>query len=238
VDQEDVARVVQKYDFNAVPVVDNSLRLVGVVTVDDVLDVIQQEASEDILGITGAKVVHPLHDSVLTRVGARFPWLAITVFIQLGIAWAIRGYEETLQKFWLLAAFFPIIMAIGGSVGLQSATIVVRGLATGEITLGRAGRVLLAELQVGLLIGTACGLISGVMAYLMRLGTPEAVHFGVTVSVSMLAGITFAATFGTFIPFACQRMKVDPAIASGPFITTLNDILSIIIYLSLAVLLL
>lgn len=236
-DQEDVARVVHKYGLKAVPVVDNSFKLIGVVTVDDVLEIIQQEASEDIFKMAGADRLHPLHDTVMRRVRARLPWLAATVIIQLGIAWTIRGYEDTLQKFWLLSAFFPIIMAIGGNVGLQSATLVVRGLATGEITVGRSVQVLLAEVRVGVLIGGACGAVSGLMAYLMNMGGASAVEFGVIVAVSMLSGITFAAAFGTVIPFGCQRMGVDPAIASGPFITTLNDILSIVIYLSLASLL-
>ena len=233
-DQEDVARVVQKYDLRAVPVIDNSFRLIGVVTVDDVIDVIHQEASEDIFKMAGAGLMHPLHDPVLKRVRVRLPWLVATVIAQLGIAWMIRGYEDTLQKFWLLAAFFPIVMAIGGNVGLQSATLVVRGLATGELRLARSLRVVLAELRVGMIIGTACGLISGVMAWWMQLGGTGAFQFGITVGASMLVGISFAAAFGTIIPFACQRFQIDPAVASGPFLTSLNDILSLAIYLSLA----
>ncbi len=237
-DQEEVARIVQKYDLVAVPVVNNDMSLVGVVTVDDVIDVIQQEAEEDIFRLAGAAHVNALHDSTWRRFRVRLPWLSVTFVAQLGIAWLIRGYESILLEFWILAAFFPVVMAIGGNMGLQSATLVVRGLATGEISMGKTMKVFLAEIRVGLMIGIVCGSMAGISAGLMQIGEATAFRFGVTVGVSMVSAITFAAGFGTLIPFLCQRFKVDPAIASGPFITTMNDILSVFLYLTLATVLL
>ena len=123
-------------------------------------------------------------------------------------------------------------------MGLQSATLVVRGLATGEINLGKSMRVFFAEIRVGLMIGIVCGIMAGVSAGLMQIGEAIAIPFGITVGISMISAITFASGFGTLIPFLCHRLKVDPAIASGPFITTLNDILSVFLYLTLATVLL
>ncbi len=123
-------------------------------------------------------------------------------------------------------------------MGLQSATLVVRGLATGEISVSKSMKVFSAEVRVGLMIGIVCGLMAGMSAGLMQIAEGIAIRFGFTVGISMLCAITFAAGFGTLIPFLCQRFKVDPAIASGPFITTLNDILSVFLYLTLATVLL
>lgn len=234
VDQEEVARTARRYKLKAVPVIDNTMRLVGVVTLRDLLDVVSQEADEDVLSVAGAGTVHPVHSPVLDRVRSRLPWLAAAMVIELGLAWVMKGYETTLAQIAALTFFVPIIMAMGGNVGLQSSTTVVRGLATGDITAGKTFRVILMEARSGVLLGLVCGLITGAMAWIMHLSHRAALSLAAIVSLSMIMSISIAAALGSIIPFVLQRMKRDPAVASGPFITAMNDMLNVTIYLTLA----
>jgi len=237
VDQEEVAKIVQKYDLKALPVIDNTMKLIGVVTQARVLEVIHQEAGEDIAKLAGAAHLDPVHAPVFKRVRLRLPWLLTAMCIELGLAWVMSLYDKTLAAN-VLTYFIPIIMAMGGNVGLQSSTSVVRGLATGTIGSGRAWRVLGAEAAAGNLIGLLCGVCTGAMALLMSLGRGPALKLSLIVAGSMVTSITIAAAVGTLIPFILNRLRKDPAIASGPFITAFNDMLNVTIYLTLATLLL
>lgn len=232
-DQEEVARVAQKYNLRAIPVVDGEMKLLGVVTLRNILEVVRQEANEDIMKLAGAEHVHPVHAPFFARLKARLPWLGAAMALELMIAWIMKGYESagTLQHL-ALAYFIPVIMAMGGSVGLQSATMVVRGLATGELSVKKGFRVVASELRVGLTIGALAGVVTGFMAFLMASHIP--VKLGLVVFVSMGISITVAATLGAFTPLLLQRMKFDPAVASGPFITALNDVVNVTIYLTMA----
>jgi magnesium transporter len=235
-DQEEVARMARRYNLRAVPVVEADMRLVGVVTLDNLLDVVHEEANEDVMKLAGVEHTHPLHAPFLQRLKARMPWLAAAMALELVIAWIMKGYGHTLEKM-ALAYFIPVIMAMGGSVGLQSATLVVRGLATGELNVGRGMRVVLAELRVGFVIGLLAGLVTGVMALVMEMRNAEAVQLGLIVLASMTLSIAIAATFGAVTPLVLHRLKVDPAVASGPFITAVNDVVNVTIYLTIATLL-
>lgn len=232
-DQEEVARIAQKYNLRAIPVVDGQMRLCGVVTMADILAVVRQEANEDIMKMAGAEHVHPVHAPFLARLKARLPWLGAAMTLELLIAWIMKGFEsDEIRMHIALMYFIPVIMAMGGSVGLQSATMVVRGLATGELTVKRGFRVVGSEIRVGIVIGALAGIATGFMAFLMASHIP--VRLGLIVLASMTMSITVAATVGAMTPLLLQRMNIDPAVASGPFITALNDVVNVTIYLTMA----
>ena len=233
-DQEDVAGIVRKYNFVAVPVVDERHRLRGVVTVDDVLDVLEEEASEDMYKMAGTAARHPTKEGVLSRVGYRLPFLATTLLGGLVTANILLAFRHTTQTVIILVSFIPVMAGTAGNVGVQSATIVVRGLALGEIDTSRVLRVLRGELGVGILLGIACGAVTGLVAAIIDANA----MLGAVVTASMIAGITVAATAGTLVPLGLNKVGVDPAIAAGPFISTLNDITGLTIYLGLATMLL
>ena len=238
VDQEEVARLARKYRLKAVPVVDNEMRLVGVVTLRDLLEVVHEEANEDVMSVAGAGHVHPVHSTVWARVHGRIPWLAAALVIELLLAWVLSGFEELQKSVTALFFFIPVIMAMGGNVGLQSSTTVVRGLATGDIGPGKVLRVILMESRSGVLLGLLCGLFTGVVAWLMNLSRGSAFHLSLIVTVSMISSISMASAIGACMPFILHRLKRDPASASGPFITAFNDMLNVTIYLTLASILL
>ncbi|HYF00168.1 MAG TPA: magnesium transporter, partial [Planctomycetota bacterium] len=237
-DQEEVARLAQKYRLRAVPVVDNDMKILGVVTLQDIIEVIRSEANEDIMKLAGAEHVDPLRAPFVTRLRARMPWLAAAMVIELGLAWIMAGYGETLDGARALAYFIPIIMAMGGNVGLQSSTTVVRGLATGDIGLGKMLRVIASESRVGIVLGLLAGLITGSMAWLMNLRSEQPLMMGGIVTLSMALSMSVAACMGAFTPLVIHRLKYDPAVASGPFITAVNDLVNVTLYLTVAAFLL
>lgn len=234
-DQEEVARVVRDYDIAAVPVVDPQKRLLGVITVDNVIDVIQHEASEDMYKMAGTGVDDPVYDPVLRRLRVRAAWLAMTIVLGLTSAFLISRFEETLAEVVMLSFFIPIIMALGGGVGMQSSTIVIRGLATGQVTLQRGLRVVFAESRTGMLAGLVCGAVTGAVG--MLFAPDRAARFGLAIFLAMSASVLIAATWGAIVPLMFQRLKIDPAVASGPLITSTNDLISVLLYLGIATLL-
>jgi magnesium transporter len=237
VDQEEVAQIVRKYDLRAIPVVDGTLKLIGIVTQARILDVIHQEAGEDIAKMAGASRIHPLHASIGQRLRSRVPSLSVALGLEMVIALEMKAYGGTLEHL-ALAYFVPIIMAMGGSVGVQTSTLVVRGLATGELTVARGLRVALVELFVGLATGLVAGVVTGTLAFVMEVRGPAPMMLALIVFVSMAISLTVAAVVGTLTPLAIQRMRGDPAVASGPFVTCLNDLVNVTLYLTIATLLL
>jgi magnesium transporter len=233
-DQEEVARIVARYNILAVPVVDETNKLVGIVTVDDVIDIIGQEATEDILKMAGAGGDLVESQSLLKSARIRLPWLLTSWFGGV-IAFLIIGhYENSLSKVVYLAAFIPVIMGMGGNVGTQSSTIVVRGLATGQLTLGQIWQVVGKELVVGFLLGFIYGLLLGIVAqFRYDLG-----HLGATVGLAVMSSMTIAAMVGSLVPMVFARINIDPAVATGPFVTTAIDILGVSFYFWIATLLL
>jgi len=233
-DQEDVARLVERYDFLAIPVVDNENKILGIVTVDDVIDVIRHEATEDIMKMVGTGDEYH-NRSVLGSARMRMPWL-LAAFLggYIGIQF-LRMFDATLEKIVALAFFLPIILAMGGNIGITSMTIVVRGLATGKIAVKQLRRVVLKELTVALLLGALYGSILMVLAYI-QFG--EIHYLGYVAGFSMFISMMMAATIGTLMPIFLNFMKVDPAVATGPFVTSTVDSLGILIYLGMATFLL
>ncbi len=234
-DQEEVARLTARYNLLAVPVVDVEEKLVGIITVDDVIDVIREEATEDMLKMSGTGVdsEYTLSVGVLRAARMRLPWLMVNVVGGLFTAWVMMRFTDTLQTVLALVAFIPVSMALGGSLGLQSSTIVVRGLATGRIELGDVRRVFATETRVGVIVGVTCGVLVGAVAMLWH--NP---WLGLVVGVSLFVASCVAVTIGTLAPILFEHLKIDPAISSGPLVTMLNDIAGLVIYLGLATMML
>ncbi len=232
-DQEEVARIVSKYDLLAVPVVDDQERLLGIITVDDVMDVMEQEATEDIYRLAGAsKVVDmELTEAPVSRVvRLRLPWLLISMVGGFISGSVIGGYESTLEAIVVLAVFIPVIMDMGGNVGTQSSTIFVRGLATGEIEQAEVWPYFFREIKIGVTLGVICGALISVAAFFWQ----DNPYLGLVVGISMLGTITVAALIGTLVPMICNKINIDPAITAGPFVTTIKDVTGLMIYFVIA----
>jgi magnesium transporter len=235
-DQEEVAKLARKYDLLSVPVVDAQGRLAGRITYDDIVDVMEEEAVEDIsrmAGIAshGGDIRGTRETSVLRTARLRLPWLVIGLFGGIVAAWILSFFEDRLQENILVLMFFvPVIMAMGGNAGIQSSTIVVHGLATGSIGINDMLERLLREMRVAFLNGFLCGLLLLlIIAVVWR--QPE---YGALVGASLLIVMFFAAIVGASVPLLLKRFNVDPAIATGPFITISNDILGLFIYMGIS----
>ena len=230
-DQEEVANIVRDYDFLAVPVVDFQNHLVGIITADDIMDVIHEEAEEDYYKLAGmSEEGSPQDGNALQSAKKRLPWLIGLTFMGMITATMLSTFEETLQKVAILGAFIPIIGGMAGNAGTQSLAVAVRGLSTGEIKDQSLIKLALKDIFTGMITGLVCGvLLFGIISILF--GQPM---LGVIVSVSLFVAMTVATLSGTFIPMGMQKLGIDPAVASGPFITTSNDIISLVIYFSLA----
>lgn len=234
-DQEEVARVVSRYDLLAVPVVDEEERLLGIITVDDIIDVIEEEATEDIYRLAGTGEVRGsdfLEASVFGLVGKRLPWLLISLLGGLLSGSVIGIFEDTLQSIVILAIFIPVIMGMGGNVGTQSSTLFVRGLATGEIGPSDVWKYFFREIKVGITMGLINGLAIAVLAYVWQ-GLP---FLGLAVGMAMFLDITLAALIGTLVPLFFNHFGIDPAITAGPFVTTIKDVTGLVIYFGTATL--
>ncbi len=233
-DQEKVAQLVDKYNLSSLPVVDGMGKLLGIVTVDDVIDVIQEEASEDFSMLAGTHHRHPLSQSVFKRVQARMPWMLTTLALGLMTAVYISTFDDAMAYFaGMTAIFMPVLAGMGGNVGIQSATIIVRAIATGEIRHRTMLQVVLQEVATGSVLGCLCALLSGSFtALLVPWFTDGAVpgSFGLVVGGSMLLGMTVSSACGASIPFIFRGLGKDPALASGPFVTTINDVIGLSVY--------
>lgn len=232
-DQEEAAKLFERYDLSAAPVVDDADRLVGILTVDDILHVIQKEASEDIAKLAGTSAEEFGSRTVFDVVKLRMPWLLITVIGGLTVSFVIRHYETTLTKLIALATFTPLIAGMGGNVGTQSSTIVVRGLATGAVRDDGMLAVIWREARTGMTLGVIYGVLAaGAALGLYWASLPHS--FALVVGLAMFVSMTTAATLGAAIPFILQRLGADPANATGPFISTLTDLLTTTLYLGVA----
>lgn len=230
--QENVARLFQRYDMVSVPVVDEGDRLVGVVTFDDVADVIQEEADEDIKALGGVTSDEELSDTVWTISRSRFTWLLVNLATAILVAWVISLFEGSLQKMIALAVLMPIVSAMGGNAGTQSMTVAVRALATQELGRANAWRIIRREFAVGLLNGTAFAVIMGVIAAAWF----EIPDLGLVIGLAMIIVLAVAAVGGIVIPLVLIRFGVDPAVASGPLVTTITDVVGFFSFLAIATL--
>jgi magnesium transporter len=232
-DQEEVARIVSQYNFLAVPVVDSDEQLLGIVTVDDVVDVIREEATEDFLKMVGAGEDREiLLKSSWDNARMRLPWLFASWVGGIFAAVIIGIFDNVLQSTIALAAFIPIIMGMGGNIGTQSSTMIVRGLATGRVDLENSTKILFKEIRVGLILGILYGVLLGIFAVFRFLDFSP--MLGVVVGLSICASMIIAATIGSLVPLILNRFDIDPAVATGPFVTTAIDILGVALYFLIA----
>ena len=231
-DQEEVARTIQRYDIVAIPVVDSEERLVGVVTVDDVIDIIEREATEDIYALGGVQSDKDnyFQTNLLTVARRRVVWLFVLLLTNTVTGAIIRSQEALLQQVVILAAFIPLLTGTGGNVGAQSSTVVIRGLNTEEIQNMGAGKVVFREATAGILLGLILGSMATVWAYFLQGSWPVAIAVGISlVAIALLASVA-----GSALPFLFRSLNLDPALMSAPFITTAVDVLGVLIYFYIA----
>lgn len=229
-DQEDVARLIRKYDFLAVPVVTKQKTLVGIITVDDILDVVEEETEEDFGEISA---VRGSLDAKISSFGAakkRAPWIVMLMFLGLITANVIDQFEETLEAVVILAAFIPLIMDSAGNTGTQALAVVVRRLATGDVEKGQIGSMVRREFGTGVYLGVFCAITIMILIPFLY---GNFVLAGV-VGASIFITLSIATVVGAVIPLIINKLKIDPAVASGPFITTLNDVIGLMIYFTIA----
>lgn len=227
-DQEEVARLVSRYDLLALPVVDETRQLMGIITVDDVVDVIREEAAEDMLLMAGVRdELDPTSTSVMGAAKQRLMWLMVTLVGGIGMAELIGVFEGALQKQAVLAGFIPVILGMGGNVGTQAATIAVRNIATGHMGSRGVPAILFRETRVGLVLGLAFAV--GLGGYTL-LRWSEQPLLGVAIALSITVTVVAAAAIGTMVPITLNRLGADPAVATGPFVTTGIDAVAIVIY--------
>ena len=237
-DQEKVAEAASRYDLVAIPVVDDQRRLLGVVTIDDIVDVLREEATEDILRMAGAgqKLIDTRDFAISFR--ARLPWLGAAAAGGLMVAISLQGFEEALRAVPALALFMPVVAGMGGNVGTQSSTIVVRGIAVGYVETSRIGRLVIREVALGASLGMIYGIAIALLAPLLGTTGSDPFGLGLVITLGMVGSMIIAAAVGTCVPLIMHRLDIDPAIATGPFVTTSVDILGLLLYFWLATILL
>jgi magnesium transporter len=222
----------QRYNLVSAAVLDEGDRLVGVMTIDDVVDVLEEEADAEIKALGGVQPDEELSDRMLDIARSRFPWLFVNMITALVAASVIRAFENSLEKMVALAILMPIVASMGGNAGTQSMTVAVRALATRELSRVNVGRVVRREVMVGLVNGISFALIMGVIASVWF----STAQLGVVIGLALISVLTAAGMGGILIPLALNRLGVDPAVSSGPFVTSLTDIVGFFSFLGIATL--
>lgn len=233
-DREEVARLVSRYDYLAVPVVDDDNRIVGIVTVDDVIDILHEAATEDMLKMAGVGEEYVETQTIIKGSRIRLPWLFASCLGGVAAVAIIGGFEQVLIQFAGLAAFIPVIMGMGGNIGTQSSTIVVRGIATGRVDVRDFSKVVSKELAVGLILGVVYGTLLGMVAKFTYYAEPFSWALGISVALAIISSMSVAALVGSMVPLFLHRLNIDPAVATGPFVTTAIDIVSVYCYFMIA----
>jgi magnesium transporter len=231
-DQEEVARQVASYNLLAIPVVDEENKLVGVITVDDIIDVIKDEATEDVYRLAGVSGDDRVFTSPMDSLRKRVPWLMVNLGTAFIAALVVSRFESTIAMVTALAVFMPVVAGMGGNAATQTLTVIVRGIALGELTWSNSRQALFKEAAVGLGNGAVCGVIGGVIAWLAY-GNPV---LGLILGMAMVINMFVAAVAGTLIPLSLRALKIDPALASAVFITTLTDVFGFLSFLGLGAL--
>ncbi|ARK29263.1 magnesium transporter [Halalkalibacter krulwichiae] len=230
-DQEQVFTIIKNYNLLAVPVISSEEKIIGIVTVDDVMDVMEEETTEDIGEFAAVKGALDLDVSSFVATKKRLPWLILLLFIGMITAGLIGTFEATLAEVAILAVFIPLIADMAGNTGTQSLAVVVRGLALDKFDQKTVLELIKRETATGLMMGFVCGVFVSGIGMLIPNGSPI---LGFTIGVSLFVTILFSTLSGTIIPLVINKFKIDPAVASGPFITTINDFIGLFVYFSIA----
>ncbi len=229
-DQEEVARKLKDYSFLALPVVDFQNHLLGIITVDDVMDVMEEEASDDYSKLAAVSDMDTIDRSPISAARKRLPWLVILLYLGMGTVTLISRFEATLEKVAILGAFIPLIAGMAGNTGTQALAVAVRGLATGELEKENKLKLIFREMGTGLITGSICGILIVLTIFIWK----GNLFLGILVGISIFFTLIVATLAGALIPLLMHKLKIDPAVASGPFITTINDIISVLIYFGIA----
>ncbi|MBI2541048.1 MAG: magnesium transporter [Deltaproteobacteria bacterium] len=229
-DQEEAARLVSKYELLALPIVDHDGRLAGIITVDDVIDIIDKETTEDMYRMAGLEEEDRVFSPSMLSIRKRLPWTALNLLTAMLAASVVGFFESTIEKAVALAIFMPVVAGMGGNCGIQTLTVVVRGMALGELEFSSAWRAVLKEVTVGITVGCAAGVLVAIVAYLWK-GNPV---LGLVLASAMIINLFVAALAGTLIPLALKQARLDPALGSGIFVTTFTDVFGFLSFLGLA----
>ncbi|MBR0597887.1 magnesium transporter [Sinanaerobacter chloroacetimidivorans] len=230
VDQEEVSLLVSKYDLKAIPVVNRKNSLLGIITVDDIIDVIVEEQTEDMLRLGGVSKEERVDSSLLTSVKKRLPWLFINLGTAFLAAFTVGLFEDVIVQVVALAAAMPIVAGMGGNAGTQTLSVVVRSIALGEVELKKNWKLVFKEIALGIINGGATGIITGIILY-MKYGNP---YLGFIIFAAMIGNLLIAGFFGFLIPLLLKRIGIDPALASAIFLTTATDVFGFFLFLGLA----
>ncbi|MFH0734953.1 MAG: magnesium transporter [bacterium] len=230
IDQEKVANIMEKYDLVTIPVVNEQKQLLGRITFDDIVHVINEEASEDIQKLAGLSEEEEITDSVFRSSRARIPWLMLGLFGEMISAIVLSSFQSSIERIIIASFFIPVVMAMGGSSGTQAAIVMVRNLSPSDLTFGIGNKKLFKEFGIASLNGIACSAVLLIMTYFFF---HTQLYFSLVLSIALLIIMIFATMVGSTVPLVLKRLGIDPAIATGPFVTTMNDIVSLLIYLSL-----
>ncbi|MBD7912402.1 magnesium transporter [Clostridium cibarium] len=230
IDQEEVANKFEKYGFLTMPVIDEKNKLLGIVTADDIIEIIKEESTEDIHRLGGVDREEKIDGSLKNSINSRLPWLFVNLLTAILAAAVVGMFEGTISQVVTLATFMPIVTGMGGNAGTQSLTIVVRGIALGELTGENAKRIFIKELFVGIFTGIALGAVIALLGYFWE----RNVVFGIVIGIAMILNMAFATMSGFLIPVILKKLKIDPALASAIFVTTVTDVLGFFFFLGLA----
>jgi magnesium transporter len=231
-DQEEAARLVARYNLLAIPVTDDDGRMAGVITVDDVIDVITEEATEDMYHMAGLSEEDRVFSPARTSVQKRLPWMMINLATAFLAAWVVGLFEHSIAQIVALAVFMPVVAGMGGNGGTQALTVITRGIALGEIEFSTGLRAILKEVLVGIVIGAATGVVSGAIAYIWR-GNP---YLGLVLFLAMVINMAIAGLSGAAIPLLLKAVRQDPALGSGVIVTTFTDVFGFLSFLGIGTL--
>ncbi len=229
-DQEEAARLVSKYELLALPIVDHEGRLAGIITVDDVIDIIDKETTEDMYRMAGLEEEDRVFSPAMLSIRKRLPWTTLNLLTAMLAASVVGFFESTIEKAVALAIFMPVVAGMGGNCGTQTLTVVVRGMALGELEFSSAWRAVLKEVTVGITVGCVAGILVAIVAYFWK-GNPV---LGLVLALAMIINLFVAALAGTLIPLALKQARLDPALGSGIFVTTFTDVFGFLSFLGLA----
>ena len=229
-DQEEVARIVSKYDLNAVPVLNSSKRMLGIIMVDDIVDVLVEEQTEDILKMGGVAKEETLDSTLLESIKMRLPWLLVNLITAFLASLTVKAFENTIAKVVALSAIMSIVTGMGGNAGTQTVSIIIRNLAIGKVKFKEVGHLLLKEVVLGLINGAVIGLVTGVIVTMIY----HNIYLGLIIFLAMIGNLIISGFFGLVIPIALEKLKIDPALSSSIFLTTATDVLGFFLFLSLA----
>ncbi|MDF2674117.1 MAG: magnesium transporter [Clostridiales bacterium] len=233
-DQEEVGHLFEKYGFLIMPVVDEMDKMIGIVTVDDIMEVLRNENTEDIYRLAGIQEGERVEGSIGGSVRRRLPWLYINLITAIVASLTVSMFEGTIQRVVTLASFMPIVAGMGGNTGTQTLTIIVRAIALGELTFENVKKVLLKEIATGIIMGFSVGIVIAIIGFLW-VGKPV---FGLVIGLAMLLNMAVATLAGFLVPITLKKLKIDPALASAVFVTTVTDVLGFFFFLGLATVLL